>query len=381
MLRRELLSLAAVGPLASGTGSFDILKFERTRVLEAANRYLKEEPRTVTATRCERSAGGMHDFYSEGDYWWPDPKNPSGPYIQRDGMSNPGNFVDHRRALMRMSVEVPALTAAWKLTADPRYERHARAHLDAWFVTPATRMNPNLQYAQAIQGRTTGRGTGIIDTIHLVEVARAAQHLDAAKPVRQWFADYTDWMMTHPNGKEERDARNNHGTCFVMQIAAFAQLSGDSKLLDWSRERYRTVLAPTQMAADGSFPLELRRTKPYGYSLFNLDAMATLVQIVSTTAENIWTWELPDGRGMARAVAYMEPFIRDRKRWPLPPDVMYDNEWPRRQCALLFGGIALQKREYVRLWASLPGDSAVEEVIRNFFIRQPVPWVGSKGTV
>src|SRR2546421_8281160 len=183
---------------------FDLRTFERARVLKAANQYLSEKPITVTASSSPRSAGGSHDFFSEADYWWPDPKDPNGPYIQRDGMSNPDNFVEHRRALMRLSVQVPALVAAWKLTKDKRYAAHAAAHLRAWFIDERTRMNPNLQYAQAIHGRTTGRGTGIIDTIHLVEVARAIEAMrpsgafsvSEAKAIKQWFADYVQWVTT-----------------------------------------------------------------------------------------------------------------------------------------------------------------------------------------
>src|SRR5438105_13416359 len=95
-------------------------------------------------------------------------------------MSNHANFTDHRKYLMRLSVQVPALAAAWKLTKDSRYAKHAARHLRAWFLDPSTRMNSNLQYAQAIHGRFTGRGIGIIDTIHLVEVARAIQSLEAS---------------------------------------------------------------------------------------------------------------------------------------------------------------------------------------------------------
>src|SRR5689334_4283311 len=174
---------------------FDLARFERARVLKAANQYLKEEPITVTASTSPRSAGGLHDFFSEGDYWWPDPQNLDGPYIQRDGMTNPNNFVDHRKYLMRLSVQVPALVAAWKLTGDERYARHAVNHLRAWFIDEKTKMNPNLQYAQAIHGRFTGRGIGIIDTIHLVEVVRAIEWLKDSRSLNttelggviQWF--------------------------------------------------------------------------------------------------------------------------------------------------------------------------------------------------
>ena len=86
----------------------NVAKLERARVLKAANDFLKEAPVTITASLSPRSAGGRHDYFSEGDYWWPDPQNPDGPYIQRDGMSNPNNFVDHRRYLIRMSIQMPA---------------------------------------------------------------------------------------------------------------------------------------------------------------------------------------------------------------------------------------------------------------------------------
>jgi alginate lyase len=356
---------------------------ERLRVVDAANQYLRRPPRTITSVRAARSEGGAHDFFSEGDYWWPDPKNPDGPYLRRDGETNPDNFVEHRRALMRFSVEMPALTAAWTLTGDARYAAHARAHLRAWFIDADTRINPRLTYAQAIHGITAGRGTGIIDTIHLVEVARAIEVLrrgralpdDEFAPIRSWFADYTRWLTTDRNGIEERDAKNNHGTCWVMQAAAFARVAGDTSTLAMCRTRFKTVLVPTQMAADGSFPLELERTKPYGYSLFNLDAMATAAQILSTRDDNLWTFALPDGRGLRRALAFMAPFIQNKTRWPHAPDVQYHDQWPMRHTALLFGGLALDTPAYLDLWRTLKADSDVEEVVRNFFIRQPVLWL------
>src|SRR5690349_7800261 len=135
----------------------DIGGIEHDRVMALAEKALTAEPITITASRSDRSAGGPHDFFSEGDYWWPDPQNPDGPYIQKDGMSNPDNFVAHRQALMRLSQIVPTLAAGWMLTQDPRYARQAADHLRAWFLDDSTLMNPNLQYAQAIKGRATGR--------------------------------------------------------------------------------------------------------------------------------------------------------------------------------------------------------------------------------
>jgi len=298
-------------------------------------------------------------------------------------MTNPDNFVEHRRALMRLSVQVPTLVAAWRLTKDKRYASKAAEHLRAWFVDERTRMNPNLQYAQAIHGVTTGRGIGIIDTIHLVEVTRAIEVLKDSSAlsttelgsITQWFKNYLVWMSTSKNGTDERDAKNNHGTCWLLQVAAFAHLVGDQKQLDYCRERFKTVTVPNQIAENGSFPEELRRTKPYGYSLFNLEAMATVCQILSTPKDNLFTYETANGRSFRRAMEYMAPFIGNKKSWPLKPDVMYDKEWPMRQASLLFAGIAFDRRDYIELWKTLPADSNVEEVIRNFFIRQPVLWV------
>src|SRR5262245_17726153 len=258
ILRLGLAVLAFIDLAATQSQKFDVAAFDRDRVLKAANQCLSEAPITITASSSPRSGGGAHDFFSEGDYWWPDPQNPNGPYIQRDGMTNPENFVEHRRALMRLSLQVPALAAAYLITHDERYAKHAGLHLRAWFLEPSTRMNPNLQYAQAIHGITTGRGIGIIDTIHLVEVVRAIEVLQKSKAlsaaeftgVRQWFTDYLQWMTTSKNGTEERDAKNNHGTCWVMQVAAFAHLTGDQKLLDYCRQRFKTVIAPNQIAAD-----------------------------------------------------------------------------------------------------------------------------------
>jgi hypothetical protein len=378
------LGVCAVGATArEAAPSFDLRAVERARILADARRFLKEPPVTVAAFRSPRSAGGVHDFFSEGDYWWPDPANPAGPYIQRDGLTNPDNFVEHRRAMIRLGTIVPTLTSAYRLTGDSRYAAHAMAHLRAWFVDGTTRMAPHLRYAQAIHGRATGRGIGIIDTVHLVEVARSVEWLQssrAAAPadvraIRQWFSDYLAWLGTHEYGISERDARNNHGTCWVMQAAAFARLVRDDSVLQSCLQRFKEVLVPGQMAADGSFPLELKRTKPYGYSLFNLDAFATICQLLSSPADDLWHWTLPDGRGIRRAVGFLYPYMRDKSAWPFSPDVMYFDRWPVRQPSLLFAGLAFGEQRYLDLWKQLDPSPATEEVIRNLPVRHPLIWI------
>jgi hypothetical protein len=78
---------------------------------------------------------------------------------------------------------------------------------------------------------------------------------------------------------------------------------------------------------------------------------------------------------MRRALRFMAPYIRDKRRWPHPPDVQYHDRWPMRQASLFFGALALGEPDYLTLWKTLPADSDVDEVIRNFFIRQPILWL------
>lgn len=378
-----LIALALVQPASAQITRKELVAIERHRVLEQADRYLAEQPVTITAVRAERSVGGAHDFYSEGDYWWPDPSDSTKPYIRRDGETNPANFEAHRSAMRRLSQIVPALVAAYEITGDARYARHAIAHLRAWFVDADTRMNPSMLYAQAIKGVATGRGIGIIDTIHLVEVAQAALELERLGAFRDpelaatkdWFRSYVEWMTTHKYGIEERDNGNNHSAAWALQVAAFSRFTGDTAKLAEMRTMFREKLVPGQMAVDGSFPKELARTKPYGYSLFQLDVMAMLAEAISTPRENMWTWTTSDGRGMRKAMAYMVPFIKDKRSWPLKPDVMYFDAWPVRHPALLFGGRALQEPAYVALWKTLDSDPTVDEVVRNYPVRQPLLWV------
>jgi hypothetical protein len=361
----------------------DLKEIEKDRVLKAADGYLNAPVITVTDTISERSTGGPQDYYSEGDYWWPDPENPDGPYIRKDGQTNPDNFVAHRQAMRRLSKMVPTLAAAYKITEDSKYADEAVKHLNVWFVDTETRMNPNLQYSQAIKGRNEGRSIGIIDTIHLVEVAQAAKVLEdmgylsgqQASSVNDWFSSYLDWLTTSDFGIEEKLHGNNHSTAWALQAAAFASLVDDETAMQECRDLYKNTLLPDQMAKDGSFPQEIDRTKPYGYMLFHMDVMVSLVQIISDQEHDLWNYESDDGQSIAKVLEFMYPYIQDKSEWPYKEDVMYYDKWPVRHPALLFGGLALDKPKYIDVWKTLDPDPTTPEVIRNYPIRQPVLWV------
>lgn len=355
----------------------------QAETLRRADAALESVPVTVTAARAQRSAGGIHDFYSEGDYWWANPQDPDGPFIRRDGETNPDNFTAHRHAMIRFSQLVGDLTSAWILTGDKKYTEAAMRHIRAWFVDQETMMNPNLLYAQAIKGIATGRGIGIIDTIHLIEVVQSLRLMEAQgiieekelRTIRLCFSDYLTWMSTHRYGINEMEAKNNHGTCWTMQAAAFALFTQNKEMIHFCRERYRTVLLPNQMAANGSFPLELERTKPYGYSLFNLDAMTTLCHLLTTSEENLWDYTTTDGRNIEKGIAWLFPFVKDKNSWKHQPDIMFWEEWPVAHPFLLFGSIHHYRKDYFQTWKKLEHFPTNEEVIRNLPIRHPLLWL------
>jgi len=376
-----LTAVPSIHGTSENEGLLLVAQTDRTRILRGAKAALAHAPFPITSIRSPRSPGGPHDFFSEADYFWPNPSNPDGPYINRDGQSNPNNFNGHRKAMIDLSLWVPALTAAWVLTSDRRYTHHALDHLRAWFVTADTRMNPNLEYAQGVHGVTTGRNYGIIDTLHLVEVARAATVLNSALAeadrdgIRTWFREYLDWLKTSQKGQQERDTLNNHATCWALQAAEYARLIGDEATRNEERQWFVRTLLSDQLAKDGSFLRELARTKPYSYSIFNFDVMSGLAQSLKGGDPELTTFALPDGRGLPKAAAFLYPYLNDKSTWPYAHDVEHFDSLPVRSPGLLFAGLAGHHTEYIELWKRLDPDPTDGEIIRNFPIRQPLLWV------
>ena len=389
MTKAVLTSLLCLVFITSATCQVSFVqKVTRTlskQVMLDADRALHEDPLTVTSLTCERSRGGKHDFFSEGDYWWPDTLNPDGPYIQRDGLTNPQNFIAHRLAMIRFSKVVGNLTSAYILTKNTKYSGAAIKHLKAWFIDTATLMNPSLLYGQAITRKVSGRGIGIIDMIQMVEVAQSVSVLEKAGLInnkdiielKNWFTEYLKWVTKHPYGIDERETKNNHATCWVMQVAVFSKLVGDTSLLQYCSKRFKEVLLPGQMAENGSFPLELKRTKPYGYSLFNVDAMATLAHVLSTPKENLFDFVGTGNVNIIKGIEFMFPFIVNKTSWPYTKDVMYWDEWPVAPISLLFGSKATNNSSWFDTWQKLEHFPTNEEVIRNTPIRNPLIWINN----
>lgn len=367
--------------------SLDVARIDRERILRLADQALILPPPAITHQVATNSAGGPHDFFSQADYFWPNPKTANGlPYVNRDGASNPNVFSYHRMAMRQMKDAVAALAAAYALTGDDKYALKATTFIRVFFLDAATRMNPNLQYAQAVLGASTGREYGVIDALHLVELPVAAQFLekspafpaDVDQGLKKWFVDYCNWITTSTNGVKEMHNANNHSIACYLQLASFARYTGNEALLSSCREHFETVLLPRQMTNDGSFPRELARTKPYGYSIFQADNVAALCVLLSTAGDDVWKFRLPDGHTPHTAVDFIYPYLADKNKWLADgrtKDISHWEAWPVRQPCLIFAYAESGDRKYFDLWKKLDPDSADLEVRRNIAVTQPLLWI------
>ncbi len=354
------------------------LYYDRDQIIRQAEAVLQTSPVHITDESSPYSAGGKHDYYSNGDYWWPNPDTPDGlPYICLDGQSNPGNFTAHRQALRCMRYAVTHLALAYRITGEARYADRAILWLTEFFLDEKTRMLPHLAYAQAIPGVSDGRGIGIIDTLHLIDLPMAVRTIQERmeEPVleglKQWFRNYLNWMNTHPNGIEERDWHNNHSVTWFAQAASFARFTGNSEMLDFCRERYKNTLLTGQMAADGSFPHELGRTKPYNYSCFVLDNMTAICLFASEPEDSLWDFTLADGRSLKKGLDFMLPYLQNKEAWPYGREQEHDEVWPVAMPFMLFAGIYFQEPALLERWNNLDQYSEIEEIRRNISIRCP----------
>lgn len=374
-------------PLSPDDLARKVAVIDHDRILHLAREALELKPPAITDEIATNSAGGPHDFFSQADYAWPNPTNQTGlPFIGRDGESNPNTFTYHRMAMRRMKDAVAALAAAYAITGDDRYPAKAAKLIQVFFLDDKTRMNPSLPYAQAVLGAQTGNAYGVIDTLHLAELPVAVRFLEKSPAfphavdlgLKRWFEDYIHWITTSTNGVKEMNNANNHSIACFVQLASFAKFIGDAKVMELSRQRFKEVLFPRQMTNNGSFPLELKRTKPYGYSIFQADNLSLLCVLLSTPGDDFWKFTLPDGRNPRNAVDFIYPYLADKNQWLADgrgKDVMHWDDWPVRQPCLLFAYAEFGDERYFDLWKKLNADPTDLEIRRNMAVTQPLLWI------
>ncbi len=356
---QNLLLLNSCDPVGvkqlAATGNKAVLA-ELDRLRKDAARWLTEGPFSVTSARPENTPAGKNDFFSEGPYWWPDPANPGAPYVRRDGEVNPQRFTQNDADLGKLCNAVLCLaTAAHLLSEEPeaaRYGQHAWNLIRVWFADPETRMNPNLEFGQAIRGRVWGRGIGLIDTVPMIHLVQGVMLLgvlpekDAAteREFRAWLRDFLRWMLTSEKGVDERDQGNNHSTWWAAQVAAYATYVKDDRALLEAWKLYFEKLVPDQLRPDGSAPKEETRTRSLSYSAMNLDGLALLCRMGQFWNMELWEYEAANGASVAKSVAYLMPFLEDPAKWSKPQIGPYDRS---RSLFPALAGWGLGKPEYL----------------------------------
>ncbi|HEY0162488.1 MAG TPA: alginate lyase family protein [Edaphobacter sp.] len=352
--------LPAQTPVAGTPTRPNVAVIDHDRILAAADRALAQSPAPLTTVPAPGSPGTPRDYHSSP------------------------TFTAHRDAVLALAHAVPALASAYVLTKDERYARQAVAHLRAWFLSPETAMTPRLDYAQVTPPEKSGRPEGLVEAVHLAEIALSIPFLSSSESLSEedgaallnWFTQYLDWLNTSRTAGLARDSRDHNGASWLLQAAACARLNTkDDRALTTLRHQFRGSTLRAQINFDGSFPRELTTPDPYRNSLFTLDLLTASCDLLSTRFENAWEYELQDGPGMRVAIARHFPFIANRGAWPYKADSAFFKELPLRRPALLLAARAYSRPEYADLWRMLPPDTTIPDLDRTFPIRQPLLWV------
>lgn len=297
------------------------------KVLRDADAALTAKPYTVTDKERPPESGDVHDYVSMGPYWWPNPNTPDGlPYIRKDGERNPevdGPNFDRRRS-GNMTTDVVALSLAAYFTGDVTYAERAELFLRTWFIDPQTRMNPNLNHGQAIPGRTTGRGIGIIDSRIWWDVIDSVLLLksigmvsdDTVHGLRVWFAGYAGWLIESELGQDERKALNNHSTFYDAQLAHFVAFVGRCDLAAKIVEDALKIRVRTQIKPTGLMPLEQRRTRSLHYHAFNLIAFIRLAKLGRALDVDIYETRPRRAGSIKDSVDLLASYVGRVEEWP-----------------------------------------------------------------
>ena len=295
-------------------------------VLKKANAFVDEPIRTVMDKTELPPSGDKHDHYGLSPYHWPNPNTPDGlPYIMKDGEVNPEANTDayDRQSYFRMGDAVEYCTLAWQITLDPKYAKKAVAVMRAWFIDSATRMNPNLNYAQVSKGNNLGSQTGIIRGMTILELVRCVAVLKTSgewsesndTAWRAWLADFAKWLAESPLGIAESKAANNHGTWYDVQVSTFAFEGGNIELARKVLSEAGEKRIAKQVKASGEQTFELLRTKSWDYSVMNLDAMIQLAMLGKRVDVDLWNFTGEKGGNISAALDYLIPFATGEKAW------------------------------------------------------------------
>ena len=324
---RSILLASLVAGTAFAAAPYQLTPAELTVLAGQAPAALKSSIKTVVDKPQASPSGDAHDYVSFARYYWPDPTKPDGlPYVSRDGQHNREQVARGDRGRIGDFCEtVERLAAAWSVNHDETAAHRAGEWLRAWFITPATRMNPHLEYAQVRLGHSQNHGNaaGVLDARGFAQVIDALQLLQGSPAfapgeedkIRAWFTAYLDWLTTARNAREEHAAKNNHGSWFLAQATPIARYTGRDDLARQLCEEDKGRIA-RQIQPDGSQPEEIRRVDGLGYSAFNLEAQGHIARLAAGLGFDLWNYAAPNGASLRRAVDFLRPYNAKPETWP-----------------------------------------------------------------
>ncbi|QNK61601.1 alginate lyase family protein [Pedobacter sp. PAMC26386] len=337
-------------------------------IISKAVDFLTAKPKSVMDKISTPPSGSKHDYMSQAPYFWPDPSKPNGtPYIRKDGERNPDiRKITDAAFLHELTNQCKFLSLAYYFTGQEKYATKAIELLHAWFIAPETKMNPNLNYAQAIPGINDGRGIGIIESRSLIELAdwmgllATSKSLSVAETegIKTWYKQYLDWLLTSKNGKDEHRSKNNHGTIYDAQVASFALFTDNEELakntLTASLQRIAIQITP-----EGEQPLELARTKAYSYSTMNLnDGWFNLALLGERAGIDVWNYQTTDGRSIHKALDWLIPYGLEEKTKDRKQIIPYNSGELYR--LLVLAGRAYKNKTYLKQAASIKQDKETQ---------------------
>ena len=217
------------------------LKPALDQLIKDADAALLDGPFSVTDKERLPPSGNKHDYASYSRYWWPDKNKPDGlPYIRRDGETNPDSQSSQKSDRPRIGavgINTETLALAWYLTGEEKYAKKAAELLRVWFLNPATRMNPNLKYAQCRPGHNDGTKSGVLDGRMMTRalegsllIADSGELSDTEmEGLKAWAGEYFKWLQTGELALQEAASKNNHGSFFDLQAMYFALYSGNKQ--------------------------------------------------------------------------------------------------------------------------------------------------------
>ena len=331
-------------------GDAGVIRAARQR----ADKAMKAVPGSVMDKKSTPPSGDKHDYMSLARYYWPNPNTPDHlPYIRKDGETNPQiKDISDEQNLDHMADQVRDLGLAYYLTGNEAYAGKAAEVLRVWFLNPATKMNPNLQYAQAVLGVNEGRGTGILDARHLIDVVDGLALLRGSKSwgsadeagIHAWFEAYFTWLTTSDHGKAETAAKNNHGAWKDVQDGAIALYLGKVEFVKTLVETAKMKRVGVEILADGEEPLEEARTKSFSYSVFDLDALMKIAVLGEKVGVDLWDYTAPGGGSIRKSLDYLLLFVGDPGSWK--KDNITGMHTDDMKEPLLMGALAYRSAEY-----------------------------------